>query len=58
MEGPSRAALEEILADLEQLPDDDPHKAAAVAKVRKQLEAFGVFTQGSASAKIAPSDAE
>lgn len=58
MEGPTRAALEEILADLLQLPDDDPHKAAAVAKVRRQLEAFGVDTSFTtpASTAMLPSD--
>jgi hypothetical protein len=61
MEGPSRAALEEILADLLQLPDDDSHKAAAIAKVRRQLAAFGVdssFTAPASNAMIPSSELE
>jgi hypothetical protein len=61
MEGPTRAALEEILADLLQLPDDDPDKAAAVAKVRRQLASLGVdseFTEPASSAMLPPSELE
>lgn len=37
MEGPTRAVLEELLNDLEALPDTDEHKVAAIAKVKRQL---------------------
>lgn len=40
MEGPTRAALEELLNELVTLPDTDEHKAAAIAKVKRQLAAL------------------
>lgn len=57
MEGPTRAALEEILADLEQMPQSE-ERDQAIAKVRRQLEALGISTEGSESASVVPRGAE
>jgi hypothetical protein len=40
MERPTVAALQAILADLEALPDSDPDKTQAIAKVKDQIEAL------------------
>lgn len=40
MELPTVAALQEILSDLEALPDSDQYKVSAIARVKSQIQAL------------------